>query len=79
MLRYTQPLIPLLCVAAGIGWAAIPFRALRAVAGTIALLVASVITLGQLSLMAGPHPADDLSAWMRGAPQGRTGGGEALA
>lgn len=65
MMRYTQPMIPLLCVAAGIGWAAIPFRLLRGVAGAIAIAVAGVITLGQLSLMAGPHPADKLSAWMR--------------
>lgn len=65
MLRYTQPLIPLLCVAAGIGWAAVPSRILRGVAGAIAIAVAGVITLGQLSLMDGPHPADELSAWMR--------------
>jgi hypothetical protein len=65
MMRYTQPMIPLLCVAAGVGWAAIPFRILRGVAGAIAIAVAGVITLGQLSLMAGPHPANDLSTWMR--------------
>lgn len=65
MLRYTQPLVPLLTVAAGVAWAAIPRVRLRWAAGTVALAVAAWITLGQLSLMAGPHPANDLLAWLR--------------
>lgn len=65
VIRYSQPLLPLLAVAAGVAWAAIPLAWLRWGAGAIALAVASVITLGQLSIMAGPHPANDLLAWLQ--------------
>lgn len=64
MLRYTQPLIPLLAVAAGLGWAALPPAALRAAAGLCALAWAGVITAGQLALLVEPHPADRLAAWI---------------
>ena len=64
MLRYSQPLVPLLAVAAGVGWAAIPWPVFRWTAGALAVGVAGVITLGQLSIMAGPHPANDLLAWL---------------
>jgi hypothetical protein len=64
MLRYSQPLVPLLAVAVGIGWAAIPRTGLRWVVGAVAVGVAGVVTLGQLSIMAGPHPANELLAWL---------------
>jgi hypothetical protein len=64
MLRYSQPLVPLLAVVAGVGWAAIPRPGWRAAAGAVAMLVAGGMTLGQLSLLAGPHPADALGAWL---------------
>lgn len=66
MLRYSQPLLPLLAVAAGVSLVAIPTRVLRWAIGALAIGVASVITLGQLSIMAGPHPANDLLAWLQG-------------
>jgi hypothetical protein len=65
VIRYSQPLLPLLAVAAGVAWAAIPLAWLRWGAGAIALVVASVITLGQLAIMSGPHPANDLLAWLQ--------------
>jgi hypothetical protein len=65
VIRYSQPLLPLLAVAAGVAWAAIPLAWLRWGAGAIALAVASIITLGQLSIMSGPHPANDLLAWLQ--------------
>ena len=64
MLRYTQPLIPLLAVAAGVAWAAIPSRAVRGILGVGAIAGASVISGGQLALLAGPHPANALQAWV---------------
>ena len=66
MLRYTQPLLPLLAVAAGVALVAIPTRALRWAVGALAIGTAGFITLGQLSIMAGPHPANDLLAWLEG-------------
>jgi hypothetical protein len=65
MLRYSQPLVPLLAVASGVAWAAIPRVWLRWAAGSLALAVAGWITLGQLTLLAGPHPANDLLAWLQ--------------
>jgi hypothetical protein len=65
MLRYSQPLVPLLAVAAGVGWAAIPWRAARWPAGALALGAAAIITGGQLALLAGPHPANELLAWLQ--------------
>ena len=64
MLRYSQPLIPLLAVATGISLVAIPKRFLRWTSAALAIVVAGVITLGQLSIMAGPHPANQLLAWL---------------
>jgi hypothetical protein len=64
MLRYTQPLLPLLAVAAGLGWAALPRPTWRWIGGAVAVLGAAVVTLGQLSLLAGPHPVDALQAWL---------------
>lgn len=64
MMRYTQPLVPLLSVAAGVAWTAIPVANLRRGAGALALMAAGVITLGQLSLMGGPHTANELLAWL---------------
>ena len=64
MLRYSQPLVPLLAVAAGVGWAAIPRAGWRTAAGALAATSAGVITLGQLSLLTGPHPADGLPTWL---------------
>jgi hypothetical protein len=65
MLRYSQPLVPLLAVAAGVGWAAIPWRGARRLAGAGAVAAAAVITGGQLALLVGPHPANDLLAWLQ--------------
>jgi hypothetical protein len=65
MLRYTHVLLPLACVCAGIGWAAISPVVLRCGAGILAVLVAGWITLGQLSLMSGPHTANNLLAWLQ--------------
>lgn len=65
MLRYSQPLLPLLAVAAGVGLAAIPRPPLRWAAGALALSVAGVVTLGQLSIMGDTHPANDLLAWLQ--------------
>ena len=62
--RYTQPLIPLLCAAAGVAWAAVPWRGARLAAGALAGAGAAVITLGQLALLTGPHPANALQAWL---------------
>ncbi|MEP6776388.1 MAG: hypothetical protein ABJA50_12405, partial [Chloroflexota bacterium] len=66
MLRYSQPLLPLLAVSAGIALVVIPGRLLRWTVGALALGVAGVITLGQLSIMAGPHPANEVLAWLQG-------------
>jgi len=65
MLRYSQPLLPLLAVAAGVFVVCIPTRILRWTTAALALGVAGVITLGQLSIMAGPHPANQLLAWLQ--------------
>ncbi|MDQ3705603.1 MAG: glycosyltransferase family 39 protein [Chloroflexota bacterium] len=65
MLRYSQPLMPLLAVAAGVAWVAVPRPALRWAAGALAVFVAAWITLGQLSLMLAPHPANVLLSWLR--------------
>jgi hypothetical protein len=65
MLRYTHVLLPLACVCAGIGWAAISSALLRWGMGFVAVLVAGWITLGQLSLMSGPHTANNLLAWLQ--------------
>jgi hypothetical protein len=73
MLRYDQPLLPLLAVAAGVGWAALPRPAGRGIAGAGSLATATGVTLGQLALLAGPHPADRLVAWVQAqVPPGAT-------
>jgi hypothetical protein len=64
MLRYTQPLVPLLSVAAGVGWAGIPSAVWRRWTGALAVGVAGIVTLGQLSLMGGTHTANELLAWL---------------
>jgi hypothetical protein len=64
MLRYTQPLVPLLSVAAGVGWAGIPSSAWRWCSGALAITVAGIVTVGQLSLMGGTHTANELLAWL---------------
>jgi hypothetical protein len=64
MLRYWQPVPPLLAVCAGVAWALIPWRAARWGAGALAVGVALWVTLGQLSIMTGPHPANGLLAWL---------------
>jgi hypothetical protein len=65
MLRYTHVLLPLAAVCAGIGWAAISPVLLRWGVGAVALAVAGWITLGQLSMMAGAHPANSLLSWLQ--------------
>jgi hypothetical protein len=65
MLRYTHVLLPLACVCAGIGWASISPVLLRWGMGFLAVLVAGWITLGQLSLLSGPHTANNLLAWLQ--------------
>jgi hypothetical protein len=65
MLRYSQPLLPLLAVAAGVALVVIPTRPLRWTVGALAIGAAGIITLGQLSIMSGPHPANDLLAWLQ--------------
>ncbi len=65
MLRYTHVLLPLAAVCAGIGWAAISPALLRWGVGAVALAVAGWITLGQLSMMAGAHPANSLLSWLQ--------------
>lgn len=64
MLRYSQPLLPLFAVAAGVALVAIPTRILRWTSAAVAIVAAGVITLGQLSIMAGPQPANQLLAWV---------------
>jgi len=64
MLRYDQPLVPLLAVAVGVGWAAIPWAWGRVVAGGLAVAWAGAITLGQLALMTEAHPANELQTWV---------------
>ena len=64
MLRYSQPLVPLLATAAGVGWAMMPRPGWRMVAGALALGVAAWMTLGQVALLTGPHPANMLLAWL---------------
>ncbi len=66
MLRYSQPLVPLLAVAAGVGWAAIPRPSWRWLTAVGAVGVASVITFGQLSILADEHPANQLLTWLQG-------------
>jgi hypothetical protein len=65
MLRYTHVLLPLAAVCAGIGWAAISPALLRWGVGALALAVAGWITLGQLSMMSGAHPANSLLSWLQ--------------
>ncbi len=66
MLRYTHVLLPLMAVCAGVGWAAISPRVLRWGLGLLGVVVAGWITLGQLSMLAGPHPANSLLSWLNG-------------
>ena len=65
MLRYTHTLLPLLAACAGVGWALIPMPSVRWATGAAAVAVAMWVTLGQLSIMAGPHPVDGLQAWLK--------------
>ncbi len=65
MLRYAHVLLPLLAACAGVGWAAISPRLLRWAAGTASVAVAGWITLGQLSMFAGPHPANSLLSYLQ--------------
>ena len=65
MLRYSQPLVPLLSVAAGLAISRVPLPWLRWSAAGLAYAVAGVITLGQLSLMSGPHTANELLSWLQ--------------
>ena len=65
MLRYTHVLLPLAAVCAGIGWASISLKFLRWGMGVLALAVAGWITLGQLSMLAGAHPANSLLSWLQ--------------
>ena len=64
MLRYTHVLLPLACVCAGIGWAALSPRVLRWGVGALAVVVAGWVTLGQLSMLTGPHTANSLLTWL---------------
>jgi hypothetical protein len=64
MIRYTQPLIPLLAAAAGTAWAAVPRARIRALIAVPVVAGAGIITLSQLALLGGPHPVNDLQAWL---------------
>ncbi|HUP27929.1 MAG TPA: glycosyltransferase family 39 protein [Chloroflexia bacterium] len=65
MLRYSQPLVPVAAVAAGLAWASISRGIVRTAAGGAVILVAAWITLGQLALMTGPHPANSVLGWFK--------------
>jgi hypothetical protein len=43
----------------------VPGRGAKWLSGALTVVIALWITIGQLSLMTGPHPADAIQAWLR--------------